>query len=35
MVCSAKSDKLSQWRKGLCPLFSSAKKYSSTLAGWW
>lgn len=32
---TAKSDKLSRWRKGPCPLFSSAKKYSSTWVGWW
>lgn len=25
MECTAKSDKLSWWRKGPCPLFSSAK----------
>lgn len=30
MDYTTKSDKLSRWRKGLCPLFSSAKKYSST-----
>lgn len=30
MDYTTKSDKLSRWRKRLCPLFSSAKKYSST-----
>lgn len=31
MDCTAKSDKLSPWRKGPCPLFSSEKN----TAGWW
>lgn len=31
--CTAKSDKLSRWRKGPCPLFSSAKKIQQHLGG--